>query len=109
VHAGGSADNGGEKRNVLIVSVLLPKAVDLALRCKPQRRVEVVGVGEVPVFVERGYLSPLVRDGQVEDQAPAARLFGKVVSDLHVTAPLACACRDSMLGARADFAPRADP
>jgi hypothetical protein len=32
VHAGGSAENSGEKRNVLIVRVLLPIAIDLALR-----------------------------------------------------------------------------
>jgi hypothetical protein len=38
VHAGGGADNGGEKRNVLIVSVLLHEAIDLALRCKAQRQ-----------------------------------------------------------------------
>jgi hypothetical protein len=34
VHARGGADNGGEKRNVLIVSVLLPIIIDLALRSK---------------------------------------------------------------------------
>jgi hypothetical protein len=40
VHAGGGADNGGEKRNVLIVSVLLPKIIDLfALRSKTQRHI----------------------------------------------------------------------
>jgi hypothetical protein len=32
VHVGGGADNGGEKRNVLIASVLLPIIIDLALR-----------------------------------------------------------------------------
>ena len=39
VHAGGGADNGGEKRNVLIVSVLLPMIIDLAHRSKKQRRI----------------------------------------------------------------------
>jgi hypothetical protein len=38
------ADNGGEKRNVLIVSVLLPIAICLALRSKTQRRIEVLGM-----------------------------------------------------------------
>jgi hypothetical protein len=36
---GGRADNGGEKRNVLIVSVLLPIIIHLALRSKTQRRI----------------------------------------------------------------------
>jgi hypothetical protein len=39
VHAGGGADNGGEKRNVLIVSVLMPMIIDLAHRSKKQRRI----------------------------------------------------------------------
>ena len=34
----------GEKRNVLIVSVLLPRAICLALRSKTQRRIEVLGM-----------------------------------------------------------------
>jgi hypothetical protein len=41
-----------------------------------------------------------MRDAEVEeDQAPAASLVSQVVPKLHVAAPLACACRDSMLGA----------
>ena len=40
-----------------------------------------------------------MRDGQVEDQAPAARLVPKVVADLQVAAPLACACRHPVLRA----------
>ena len=48
VHAGGCARNGGEKRNVLIVSVLLPRAIDLALRSNMERRVDVLRVpGEI--------------------------------------------------------------
>ena len=42
VLAGGVADNGGKKRNVLIVSVLLPIIIDLALRSKTQRRIDVL-------------------------------------------------------------------
>ena len=42
---------------------------------------------------------PVVRDGQVEDQAPAARLVPKLVADLHVAAPLARAGRDPVLRA----------
>ena len=37
-----------------------------------------------------------VGDAEVEDQAPAASLVLQVVLDLHVAAPLACACRDSI-------------
>ena len=44
VHAGGYAHDGGEKRNVLIVSVLLPIAVNFALRSKTQRHIEVLGM-----------------------------------------------------------------
>jgi hypothetical protein len=42
VHACACADNGGEKRNVLTVSVLLPVAVNFALRSKTQRRTVVI-------------------------------------------------------------------
>ncbi len=42
---------------------------------------------------------PVVCDGQVDDQAEAARCVPEVVPDLHVAAPLACACRDAVLGA----------
>ena len=38
VHAGGFAHDGCEKRNVVIVSVLLPIALDLALRSKTRER-----------------------------------------------------------------------
>jgi hypothetical protein len=40
-----------------------------------------------------------VRDRQVEDQAPAARLIAYVVADFHVSSPLACACRYAVLRA----------
>ena len=64
MHAGGGAEDGGEKRNVLIISVLVPIAIDLALRSKTQRRIEVLGVGEVPVLLNVATVAkPLVRDG----------------------------------------------
>ncbi len=50
MQAGGSGDYGGEKRNVLIVSVLLPIAIDLALRSNMQRRVDVLWVCEAPIL-----------------------------------------------------------
>ena len=36
-------------------------------------------------------------DAEVKDQAPAPGLIPKIVAYLHIAAPLACACRDSML------------
>ena len=39
----------------------------------------------------------VVGHGQVEDQAPAARRVLGVAAELHVAAPLACACRYAML------------
>jgi hypothetical protein len=39
----------------------------------------------------------VVCDGQVEDQAPAARRILEEAADLHVAAPLACACCDAVL------------
>ena len=44
MHAGGCAHDGGEKKNVLIVSVSLPIAVNFTLRSKTQRRIEVLGM-----------------------------------------------------------------
>ena len=75
MHACAGADNGGEKRTVLIVNILLPIAIDLALRSNIQRRVDVLrvckatilqGVAATPITV--------MGDVEVEDQAPAARL-----------------------------------
>ena len=51
MHACGGADNGREKRNVVIVSVLFPIAMDLALRCNTQRRVDVLRMREEPVLL----------------------------------------------------------
>ena len=40
---------------------------------------------------------PIVGHGQVEDHAPAARPIMEEAADLHVAAPLACACRYAVL------------
>jgi hypothetical protein len=50
VHACACADNDGEKRNVLIVSALLPKSIHLALRSNRQRRVDVLRVCQEPIL-----------------------------------------------------------
>jgi len=52
VHWAAGGDYSGEKRNVLIVSVLLPIGVDLTLRSNTQRAIEVLGVCER--FAARG-------------------------------------------------------
>ena len=36
-------------------------------------------------------------DAEVKDQAPAPGLIPEKMADLHIAAPLACACRDSVL------------
>ena len=73
MHAGGCACDG--EKNVLIVSVLLPIAIDLALRSNMQRRVDVVWVGQTPIL-QGVAATPItvMGDAEVEDQAPAARL-----------------------------------
>jgi hypothetical protein len=43
---------GRKVRNVLIVSVLLHIAIDLALRCNMQRRVDVLRVDQAPILQE---------------------------------------------------------
>ena len=106
MHAGGSAKNGGEKRNVPIVNVWLPIAIDLALRSKTPRPVNVLWVCQAPILQGMAATpTTLMGDVEVEDQAPAASPTASLVSqvvpgpNLHVAAPLSCACRDSMLGA----------
>jgi hypothetical protein len=99
VRAGGGADNGGEKRNILVVSVLLPIIIDLALRSKTQRRIEVLRKREQPVLL-RVATAPkafirFMCDTLVEDQAPAAILVSQVILNIHVAAPLVRTCRDS--------------
>ena len=42
---------------------------------------------------------PVMRDGQVEDQAPAASGIAQILADIHVAAAVACAGRHLMLGA----------
>jgi hypothetical protein len=51
---GGGAENGGEKRNVLIVSELLPIALDLALRSNMQRRFDVLRVCQAAILQPPG-------------------------------------------------------
>ena len=93
-------NNRRQQRNVLIVSVLLPITIDIALRSNTQRRVVVLRVCQVPI--SKGWLLlKLMREAEVETQAPADSLVSKIVPYLHVAAPLASAGRDAEL--RADL------
>jgi hypothetical protein len=60
----------------MIVRVLLPKDIHLALRCKTQRRVDVLRVCQATILQGVWLIAtPMtVGDAEVEDQAPAARL-----------------------------------
>ncbi len=51
MHAAAGGDYSWEKKNVLIVSVLLPIGVDLTLRSNTQRAIEVLGVCEQTVLL----------------------------------------------------------
>ena len=48
--AAASTHDNGEKRNVVIVSILLPIGVDLTLRSTTLRAIEVLGVCEQTVL-----------------------------------------------------------
>ena len=93
-------DNGWEKRNVLIVTVLLPIAVNFTLRSKTQRCLEVLVV-RYHTFLLHVATAPktVVGHGQIEDQASAARCVLEVAADLNFAAPMACACRYPVLRA----------
>ena len=72
----------------------MPKTID-ALRSNMQRRVDVLRVCQVAILQGVAATSiTLMRDAEVEDQAPASSLVSQVVPNLHVAAPLACAGRD---------------
>ena len=80
VHASGGAENGREKRNVLIVRVLLPIAIDLALRSNMQRRVDVLR--ECPIL-QGVAATPITVMGNAEVENRAASLVPEVIADLH--------------------------
>ena len=72
MHAGGCGHNCGEKRNVLIVSVLLLIGSNLTLRSNMQRAIEVLWVCEQTVLLHvAGRPKPVMGDAEVKDQAPA--------------------------------------
>jgi hypothetical protein len=99
MHAGGGTNDRGEKRNVLIVGVLLLVGSDLTLRSNTQRRIQILRVRQAPVLLHvAGRPKPVMGDAEVEDQTPAPGLTVEIVPNLHIAAPLARAGRHAMLG-----------
>ncbi len=82
MHAGGGADNGGEKRSVLIVSILLPRDIDLTLLSNMQMLVDVLQVCQVAIF-QGVAATPItfMRDAELEDRAPTASLVSQEVAN----------------------------
>ena len=65
-------------------------------------------VRRAPVLLHvAGRPKPVMGDAKVKDQTPAPGLIAKIVAYLHIAAPLACACRHSMLCAH-DVSGRAE-
>ena len=68
VHAGGGTNDRGEKRNVLIVGVLLLIGSNLSLRSNTQRRVQILRVRQAPVLLHvAGRPKPVMGDAEVKD------------------------------------------
>ena len=77
----------------MIVSILLPKTIDLALRSSAQGCVKVSRMREhgILLWVAAAPIS-VVGDAEIKDQAPGAGLVSEVVADCNVAAPLRIAC-----------------
>ena len=68
MHAGGGTNDRGEKRNVLIVGVLLLIGSNLSLRSNTQRRVQILRVRQAPVLLYvAGRPKPVMGDAEVKD------------------------------------------
>ena len=86
MHAGGGTNYRGEKRNVLIVIVLLLIDSNLTLRSNTQRRIQILRVRQAPVLRHvAGLPKPIMYDAEVKDQTPAP--------GLELTIPVACQCQ----------------
>jgi hypothetical protein len=74
MHAGGGTNDRGEKRNVLIVGVLLLIACgsNLSLRSNMQRRVQILRVRQAPVLLHvAGRPKPVMGNAEVKHETPA--------------------------------------
>ena len=66
-------------------------------------------MAEGPVLLNVGRRpKPVMRDGQVEDQAPDSSGIAQILSDLHVAAAVACTGRHLMLSADGVTSPSGD-
>ncbi len=75
MHAGGGTNDRGEKRNVLIVGVLLLIGSNLSLRSNTQRRVQILRVRQAPVLLHvAGRPKPVIGDAEVKHETPAPGL-----------------------------------
>ncbi len=76
MHAGGGTNDRWEKRNVLIVIVLLLIGSNLTLRSNAQLRIQILRVGQAPVLLHvAGRPKPVMGDAEVKDQTPAPGLL----------------------------------
>ena len=98
MHAGGGTNDRGEKRNVLIVGVLLLIGNNLSLRSNMQRRLQILRVRQAPVLLHvAGRPKPVMGDAEVKHETPASGLRLEIVLDLNIAAPFARAGRHAML------------
>ena len=89
MHAGGGTNDHGEKRNVLIVSVLLLIGSNLTLRSNMQRRIQILRVRQATVLLHvAGRPKPAMGDAEVKDQTPAPGLTPEIVPNLHIASPV---------------------
>ncbi len=87
MHAGGGTNDRGDKRNALIVSVLLLIGSNLTLRSNTQRRIQILRVRQAPVLLHvAGRPKPVMGDAEVKDQAPAPGLIPEIVPNLYIAA-----------------------
>ena len=97
MHAGGCARNRRQETNVLIVSVLVAVVVNLALRSKAQRRIEVVGMCKLTIMVGLGaFPVTIMGDPEIEDEVPRPSRVLEVADNLDVTAFLCILSRGSL-------------
>ncbi len=98
MHAGGGTNDRGEKRNVLIVSILLLIGSNLSLRSNTQWCVQILTVLQAPVLLHvAGRPNPVMGDAQVKHETPAPCLRLEIVPDLNIAAALARAGCHAML------------
>ncbi len=74
MHAGGGTNDRGEKRNVLIVVVLLLIGSNLTLHSNTQRRIQILRVRQAPVLLHvAGRPKPVMGDAEVQEQSNIQR------------------------------------